>query len=292
MEKNIFKFGNSSLALIVPKGWTKKHGIKAGSGITVNEDSAGNLVLSTKQSTETKAFKVISRRTDPHLVWRWVGVYYRFGVRRLEIASRDGFTQEQISALKEQIELYSPGFEIMNQTANAITIEDLTEQKDIDLGKIMARMRSLIDESFRELIDGELEKMEGTEALINRFYQLCLRYINIIQPAGMLKYFRITEAMEEIGDLLLDISHIDCGRSKSANSLLVRAREKFVLSEKAFGGDEDAIKQIYEFVGELRGERKGVADRDCSDLVGEISKYINYIAEFGLTAESKVEEGL
>ncbi len=292
MEKNIFKFGNSSLALIVPKRWTKKHGIKAGSSITVSEDGAGNLILSAKQSTETKAVKAISRHTDPHLVWRWVGIYYRFGFKKLEITSKDGFTPEQISALKDQIERYSPGFEVMNQTANVITIEDLTEQKDIDLGKIMARMRSLVDESFRELIDGEPEKMEGTEALINRFYQLCLRYINIIQPAGMLKYFRTTEAMEEIGDLLLDISHIDCSRSRPANSLLARAREKFVLSEKAFGGDEDAIKQIYEFVEELRGGRRGTVDKECRDLVEEISKYINYIAEFGLTVESKIEEGL
>lgn len=287
MEKNIFKFGSSSLALIIPKRWTTKHGLKPGSSITVSEDSAGNLILSTRHSAEIKVTKVVDSSTNPYFIWRWIGLYYRFGVRRIDVVSKDNFTPEQVAALKEQIELYSPGFEIMGQTANIITIEDLTEQNEIDLNKMMGRMHSLIDESFRELISGEYEKIEDTEALLNRFYQLCLRYINVVQPTNMLKYFRVTESMEEIGDLLLKLSKTGCGKNKAVNLFLVRAREMFGLSDKAFEGDEGAIKQIYKFVNELSGRRKESKDRECWDLISEIGKYTNYIAEFGLTVEGK-----
>lgn len=284
MEKNIFKFGNSSLAIIIPKKWTEKHGVKAGSSITVNEDSAGNLIFSAHRNTEVEAVKVISRSTDPYFIWRWVGLYYRFGINKLELVSKEGFSPEQISALKNQIEQYSPGFEIMNQTATHITIEDLTKQKDMDVDRMISRMRSLVLEGFREIITGEYETMSDTEALLNRFYQLCLRYINIVQPPNMLKYFRAVESMEEIGDLLTKIAK-EYRNSKSLNPLLVRSQEAFSLSKMAFEGDEKAIGSIYELKKEMQYRKRGKIGRR-EELIEEILKYINYIAEFGLTVES------
>lgn len=287
MEKNIFKFGNSSLAIIVPKKWTEKHGVKAGSSITVNEDSAGNLIFSAHRNAEVEAVKIISRSTDPYFIWRWVGLYYRFGINKLELVSKDGFSPEQISALKDQIEQYSPGFEIMNQTAIRITVEDLTKQKDMDVDRMISRMRSLVLEGFREIITGEYETMTDTEALLNRFYQLCLRYINIVQPPNMLKYFRAVESMEEIGDLLTKIAK-EYRYNKTLNPLLVRSQEAFSLSKMAFEGDEKAISSIYELKKELQYKKRGKIGRG-EELIEEILKYINYIAEFGLTVESGKE---
>lgn len=287
MQKNIFKFGNSSLALVVPKKWTEKNGIKAGSSVTVGEDNKGSLVLSTGGAAELEGSKTVDKSTDPYFIWKWVGLYYRFGINKLEIISRDGFSPKQIEAVKDQIEQYSPGFEIMSQTNKQIIIEDLTKQKDMDLDKMVSRMRSLVIESFREITSNEFDSMPSTEALLNRFYQLCLRYINIVQPKNMLKYFRVVESMEEIGDLLLKMATKEGCGSKAINALLARAQEAFLLSDKALAGDENSLTSIYNTEKEIQSNKRKTETAECYELVQEVMKYIAYIAEFGLAAEKE-----
>jgi bifunctional DNA-binding transcriptional regulator/antitoxin component of YhaV-PrlF toxin-antitoxin module len=47
VEKHLFKFGSSSLGLIMPKKWVEKRGLKASSVIYLVENEGGDIVIKT-----------------------------------------------------------------------------------------------------------------------------------------------------------------------------------------------------------------------------------------------------
>jgi phosphate uptake regulator len=292
MKKHVFKFGNSSLALIIPKKWTEKSGIKPYDEIDVSEDENGSLVLSTSVAPAREASRTITKSSGTDIVLRWVGLYYRYGFSKLEIIAKDGFSEEQLKAIGTQLERYCPGFEIMRQTSNQLIIEDLTSQKGIDINKLVLRMRSMVHEEFNEIIAGNVSTIGSMEDLINRFYQLCLRYINIAQPKDMLRYYRSAELIEAIADNLQKVSYEKgIGTKGSINNALKLTQRAFELSEAGFNGDEKAMLEVISLKNEItkslgrQGAKGGVAT-----FIQEIITYTSYIAEFGLIHKEKNAE--
>ena len=99
--------------------------------------------------------------------------------------------------MQKEIGSECPGFEIISQSSNKLEIEDLTDIKEIKIEKIISRLRSLVLQQFVEVKSGNNDAVMGIEELADRFYMLGIRYVNIVQPKDVIKYYRTVAALED-----------------------------------------------------------------------------------------------
>jgi phosphate uptake regulator len=286
MEKHIFKFGSSSLGLIVPKKWVEKRKLKANSPVFVRENSSGDLVVSPLEWKERTLEKVASKKTDPDALVRWITVCYMYGIGKLRIFSQEGFRDEQLSAVQKELKDECPGFEIITQSSNEIRIEDLTDLKEIDLGKILKRLSSLVQQEFLEIQQGSHGTVDRLEELVDRFYMLGIRYVNIVQPGDMIRYYKAIQMMEMISDNLATLSSKGMGVKQT--SIIKTLSDQFNLVFKGFESDEKAIAAVSELRKEIREKVEGMrVDAVQKKLIKEVATYSSQIAEFGLLQEKE-----
>jgi|GEM_PF-1128701 len=288
MEKHIFKFGNSSLAFIVPKKWTDKNKILPSSIIQVNETEHGELLISAEQNKKDRKIVAINSKLDPDIVARWAGLHYMYGISNVAFKSSDTITKKQVEAVENEIQIECPGFEIVNQSSSEIQIEDFTDIREVDIEKVVARLRSLLDQEFIELKNGNKDTVERLEQLVDRFYMLGFRYVSIKQPKNMLKYYRIIQLMEMMSDTIYLISR-DTNLSKGTEVIIDMLKEQSKASENAVKGDRKAIikitilrKEIREAFGKMR-----ISDIQ-KKLFREMTSYSCQIGEFGLLESDNI----
>ncbi len=281
MEKHIFRFGSSSMGIVLPKKWLVKQKLDSGSQIVVSENSKGELVLAAqKQLSRTMAVPV-SRKTEGELLARWVSVYYMYGVGKLTMVSQDGFTEDQVSAVEKIMKEECPGFEIITQSSTEIKIEDLTDVKEIDPDKIILRLYSLLQQEFSELAVGNYKTIGRLEELIDRFYMLGIRYVNMVQPADTIKYYRTIQLLELIGDHLLAL--FEHGVKPKYKRIFEKLDKASKLLMDSFNGDEAKITEIADIRKAIVKEVGGPHTGNQEDrMLREIATFTSQIAELGL----------
>jgi phosphate uptake regulator len=286
MEKHIFKFGNSSMAIIIPKRWAERHGLHPKSSVSVNEGSAGELVISKESQKASEASMAVSN-TTPELLGRWVGLHYIYGTGKLHLNSKSGFSWQQLDAVEKKVKDDCPGYEITNQSKDKITIEDLTNMKEVELNKVISRISFMINNEFTEITQGDPKTVMEIEQRVNRFYMLGIRYVNITQPKDYTGYIGVLNMLELISDNLYRIVSDFKIRNKDIFELLSK---QFGLCLKGFAGAGGAIEEV----SSLRERTKASISRSHIDklnahLMIEITNYIANIAEYGLRAGTPID---
>lgn len=283
MEKRIFKFGDSSAALILPKKWTDKNGLKTSDMVYLSEDQTGGLVISAKQVPRKDVEKVIDKHTAPNFINRLIGINYMYGTYKLRIYSKNGFTRSQLDSIEERISYDCPGFEITNQSEKDVVIEDLTDIKEVDMEKIILRLKSLINEEFREMLEGDPKAILKIERLVNRFFMLGIRYINVTQIKDTMKFSSILQNMETISDRMYVLSSRQgIRRSGIFDDLSMQ----FELSLKGFAGDLSAVERVSGIRASVINKLdKSDMDKLSAYLIKDITNNISNISEFGLRTE-------
>ncbi len=286
MEKHIFKFGETSLAMIIPKKWADKNGLSASSGISVTEGTSGELIVQTQQPRQQEMEKTMNKSMNPELVGRWVGLHYMFGTAKLRLRSKDGITGAQMNAIEAKLNNDCSGFEITTESSNELIIESLTDMKEVDIGKIMQRIRFIIDAEFKEMANGNYSMISGMEKRVNRFYMLGTRYLNIVQPKGYAKYYRALDLLEALSDSMSALTDYD--RAKSSNELLMIMQKQFSICFRGFEGEEKSIEETESLRKEVLAKlSKGKMDRFQRYLMTKVVDCTSGIAEFGLNADRK-----
>jgi hypothetical protein len=279
MEKHLFKFGGS-LALVMPKRWTEKNALVAKSEVYLSETETGDILISGKVNAREVRETSVNSRTNASFLSKLVDAYHLHGAKKVRIHSTDHLTKEQVKAIVNKINLKCPGFEITSQSTDDIIIEDFTDIKEIDVHKIMLRIRSLIKHEFDELRADKSETIPETEVLIDRFYRLGVRYLYITQPKDALVYFRVLLLLETIGDQLYYLS----SESKANKNTLKELSNQFDSSFSAFlAGTNVEIEEAEEmkdtFLKRLRSNKpKG----DTFYVLKELSINMSKIANYGL----------
>lgn len=285
MERHIFKFGENSIALILPKKWADKSGLKPSGTVFLSESESGNLIVSPKETAKQEAERVITSRTKPSFAARWVGIHYMYGVGKLRIYSADGLTSAQAEAIGTKVGAECPGFEITSQSNKDIIIEDFTNIREVDIEKILLRLRSLINQEFMELAQGNPKTIPKIEALVNRFYMLGFRYVNITQAKDALMYFGVLNFLEDISDKLDEVSQYFKADGKQ---VLGELRAGFELSAAAMKGDGKAVEKVAEMRESVSGRLShSKYDGVHAKILLEVANDISKIAEFGLRSDNE-----
>jgi phosphate uptake regulator len=283
MERHIFKFGKNSVAFIIPKKWADKNDLKAGSAVLVEENESGDIIISGSATAKSENEIVINPSMTPELVSRWVGLHYMYGTEKLRIYSSSGMTPEQVKSIAEKIRDECSGFEITSQSNNEIIIEGFTDIKEVDIERVIMRIRALISQEFIELKRGTVEVVPDIEKLVNRFYMLGVRYINITKTKDSVTNFAILSLMEDISDKLDEASR---KQIKGTDAVLTELGNAFAACHKASEGDLESISSVLDAKNNVLKALSG------SKIYGEtvallvaVAYDISNIAEFGLMKE-------
>jgi phosphate uptake regulator len=285
MEKHIFKFGETSLAMIIPKKWADKNGVGASSKINVIEGNAGELTIYTSETKQPEIEKIVSKSMNPNLLGRWVGLHYMFGTSKLRLLSKDGITPQQLGAIEQRLNNDCSGFEITGQSNNDIIIEGLTNIREVDLEKIILRIRYLIDAEFNEITKGNPKSIKEIEKRVNRFYMLGMRYLNVIQPKDYARYIGLFNMLEAISDNMEAISKA-MGPKQNVNSIFNVLQSQFGECLIGFKGNDKSIEEAASLrVEAIKKISRMKVENLQQHLIVEIADYISNIAEYGLNAE-------
>jgi hypothetical protein len=285
MEKHLFKFGKGSAAFIVPKRWIEKRGLKYNGAVFISENEAGDLIVSTKNTLKEDAAKIIDDKTSVGIITRWIGVHYMYGTHKLKISSRNVITRAQVRAVEDKVEGWCSGFEIVSQSKNDMIIEDLGNMGEIDIVRIITRLRSLTNQIFWELIDGDPKTVPEIERLTNRYYMMGVRHVNLTQAKDSLKYFSVLKMIETIGD---DLEYIAINYTVKNKAYFRELQEQFDLCFTALGGDEEAIESIALFREDIKRRIKEARMEEAqANLIRDIINKVSNIAEFGLKVSKK-----
>lgn len=280
MERHIFKFGEGSTALILPKTWVSKSGLRASDIVYLSESESGNLIVTARGTEKKSAEWAVDSKTSPTLIERRLGLHYMYGTANLHIYSSDGFTTPQLDAIEKTVHGSCSGFEITTQTSKEVVIEDLTNIKEVNLEKIIMRLRSIVGQEFSELESGNIGAIGKMEELINRFYMIGVRYINITQASDFFRYFGVLEALEGIADRLAFLSE-----EPSAKGINIFGIMHSQL-DLAFTGFTGNVKVIEEVTGMRASILKKIPHRKIGRLdaymLRNVTDLISDIAEFGL----------
>lgn len=283
MEKNILKFGKSSAVIILPKKWLDKKRLKTSDPVFITENSTGDLVISAKELGKTSFTTIIDRQTDPDIVARFAYFYYMRGVSKLIIHSRDTITYHQIEQVRKTINYECPGFEMIAQSDKEIILEDLTDLKEMDINKVISRLRSLVGQQLTEIKNGQVANVKGLEELADRFYSLGIRYVNVAQPNETTKYYRSIILLESISDNLPIVAQILAkGNSAIINTLI----KMFELSKEAFEGNRSSLLQIETLKKEITASvESSKLEANYKQALKSIARQLTQIGEFGLLLE-------
>ena len=289
MEKHVFKFGAGSWAVIVPKAWVERNGINSESVMDMREDEVGNIVLSTKVEAVKDAELTLDGELSPGVAARWVGMYYRHGVKKLTVFAQEGTANKQFEHIQDLVTRFCPGFEIVSRAKREMVLEDFTDMKEVSIEKILLRMRSLINEELKEIGQGDKSSVKKLEDLVNRFFVLGIRYVNIVQGTDALKHLKVLQLLETISDQLYLLSENANVKNKN---MFEKLADEFELCFKALDGDYKALESaaaIRENVLRLLSRAK--ASSLDAYLVAEASKNMVKIAEFALDVGSNALSG-
>ncbi len=280
MERHLFKFGDSSLALVIPKKWTENSGLGPTSLIYITENEGGDLVLASKEHIKKDSEIIVGAGMSSQVVERWVELHYLYGTSKLRLYSADGNIQKRIEYIEENMNKNCPGFVITSQSDKDIIIEDFMDMKEQSIEKIIGRVRSLIGYEFREFTEGNPKSIAGIEDLVNRFYMLGTRYVFITQPKDALKYFRMLERIEEISD---NMNRITADPSPAKKRIIAELKKEFDAGFLGFYGDIKAIERTAtlraEIVNMITKAKLKTFEAFC---LYQIADHIANISEFGL----------
>jgi phosphate uptake regulator len=162
---------------------------------------------------------------NPESLARLVTASYLQGYDEVRVVSQSGLLQEQIDEILAAVERL-PGFEILEQTSNWLTIQGIVDPARFTVDSIIKRMQVMISAMISASIDAVIEGMPEKAAEVSRVEtkvdelyflvvrQLLLsirnpslaRVIGIDSVPAVTGYRMVSKSLEEIGDYALAIS--------------------------------------------------------------------------------------
>ncbi len=276
----MFKFGNASLALIIPKKWIDKNRLDQSKPLNIFENNVGDLVISPREEQIKEREEIIAQSVSPAALARLVGLHYMFGTTKLRLYFKNGYGKSTANYITEKIKEECPGFEIVGHSANDIMIEDFNKMREADITKIISRLKLLVKQEFEEIRNGDLKSLEESERVINRFFMLGVRHVNALGTEESTKYFVVLQMLEMISDNLNIVYQPNMVRNMK---ILDMIEEQFDLCFSGFEGKRDSVEKSMALREEIyNSATKLKLDRLKIHALQEITNEISRISEFGL----------
>lgn len=216
--RKLVKQGAATLMVSLPAKWTKQNNLDKGSEVEIEEHSDKILISKIKTSQN----KAINLSGYSPLINRIIITHYIKGYDSLHITFDN---PNELKEVKKHVIDELIGFEIVNQTKNTITIEEITKSTQQNTEETMLRVFGILDTMLEELISKNKDLVIELDSGVNKFTNFCLR---MLSKYGYKKFkdtaaiFSIISSLEQIGDNTKEIA-------KSKESLTKKQEESINL---------------------------------------------------------------
>jgi phosphate uptake regulator len=252
--------GHSTYILSLPKNWVRANTISKGDRVRLKLQPDGTiLLLPSKTEKQRNEISVEVNEADDSLFRKFMGLYLA-GYQVINFNLKGDFNGSEKRTIRTMVQKIS-GLEILDETSESMTIQDLFDSSLFSPEKAIRRMHLLTktmlkdsvesflsgDENLRKDVEMRDDDVDLINWLINRQYNLILQDISLseklkISPQRGLGFLLMAKAMERIGDHALKISRIEEIHNKGDKQLEEDIR---YLTDRMVGNIEDAVSSFF-----------------------------------------------
>ena len=219
--------GGSTHVVSLPKKWVDRNQLRRSDTIAIHEEPDGSLLLIPHSEARPKSRSITVQLPDlPHgqdVVRRLVGAYLA-GADEIvvKVAGRmDPKVRQEVRDVTRDL----VGVEILEETANTMTLQDLVGVSDMDLRKTLTRMqriaRIMYDDALQALEHRDTKLAEDVaerDDELDRLLWMVSKQMHAlleqprlaaklnVPPAEALNFFLVARALERMGDHAAKIS--------------------------------------------------------------------------------------
>jgi len=212
--------GGSTYIVSLPKKWVKKVGVKNGDHIILKPQPDGTLLINPRlyqESDKPKRSINIEYDETEKMTRKFIGAYLS-GYDIIEFRAKNRLTP-QVRQKIRNLSQYVVGTEIIDETINSMTIQDLIDASDFSLKRGLRRMHIITREMHHDAtialkdLDKQLAKdVESRDDEVDKLYWMIAKQYNLIlqdvffaekmgiTPIASLGYLLIARAIERIAD--------------------------------------------------------------------------------------------
>lgn len=292
--------GHSTYILSLPKNWVRANTISKGDRVRLKLQPDGTiLLLPSKTDKQRNEISVEVNEADDSLFRKFMGLYLA-GYQVINFNLKGDFNGSEKRTIRTMVQKIS-GLEILDETSESMTIQDLFDSSLFSPEKAIRRMhlltKTMLKDSVESFLSGDEDLKKDVEMrdddvdlinwLINRQYNLILQDISLseklkISPQRGLGFLLMAKAMERIGDHALKISKIEEIHNKGDKQLEEDIR---YLTDRMVGNIEDAVSSFFfknfddanvviERVRMVQREIQDLIEKDVMNSEGDTSSNI------------------
>jgi len=256
MKRKIIQIAGSTHLVSLPKSWIVKNSVKKGEEVDVIEYY--DKVIVSKMDGDNEETTSIDVSDMNMFVFRYLAAIYKSGYDKVDLIVKNG---ESLTSLSKQMNLMLPGYEIVDQKGNTLTIKNISRVIDTDfdilLRKIFLITKSLGNNTHDIIKNKEFEKIDDVlilEVTAARFCNFCQRILNKKGYKESRKVSFIYSIVHELEKIKNQYRYLCAHLKKHPNkaneetlALFNDANELFVLFYETFYKFEaDNVKKIAE----------------------------------------------
>lgn len=219
--RKLQKTGGSTFVVSLPKQWVLSSNLKEGDPVSITVDDHGFLILDPSLGARRPVQKAeiqVDEQEDPgHLMRRLIGLYVS-GHDEILVRSKLRIAPETRKTIRDFARRVI-GSEIVEESANTISVQDVADHANLDMRKIIRRMhlmcRSMLADALDALIRGDADLANDVVARddeVDRLYwftakqrSMILRDPSIARKMGVgvpesAFYLAASKALERIAD--------------------------------------------------------------------------------------------
>lgn len=213
--------GGSTHVISLPKKWVDRSGLGRSDTLAIHEEPDGSLLVVPHGEIRQKQRRIVLDIPDlfQHelIVRKLVGAYLA-GADEIHLRSRGRMDPKVRQVVRDTIRDLV-GVEILEESSETITLQDLVGVSELDVRKTVTRMhriaRIMFDDALRALQDTDLElavdvssrddEVDRLEWHVSKQMHAMLEQPRLaarlgIRPAEALNYFLVARSLERIGD--------------------------------------------------------------------------------------------
>lgn len=219
-RRKIQLIAGTTYSLSLPKEWILKNKLKEKNEMLIQEKDDGSLIISQDFMKKKRVDEIHINIDDcsEEINQKLFSVYY-LGIENISLSSKKTLTKDIKAKIRNTL-TYMSGTETIYEDKKTIKIKVLLDKTKIDIRQILYRINLLIESSFLNFLN-KIDKYELriNENEIDRLYHLTAKIIhlslvdsNILQTSQIKNasltpfYFLISKKMENIGDLIFELS--------------------------------------------------------------------------------------
>ncbi len=225
MKRKVNLVGTSTLTVSLPNSWARVNNISKGDEIHMQENSKGNLEISTQEKKVEKVASIDSKGLDL-ILNKLIAGKYKAGFTKILV---NYSSPSELKIVQDLLYRTCPGFEILELTKDKITIELVARPESEEFEKVYRQIFNsltlLFDDlrlSIEEKDFSDMKSCSLRHAIVNKYSDFCRRTLIITQNRFSMvgPLFAMIESLEKISDHLRaiaeDISENRLSLSKTA----------------------------------------------------------------------------